>query len=86
MAHRDLFEQVKGFKNNNLRNVSTTLTSEDGQKFVETLRDGGYQVSRSGYSTGYVVDNQADITVSLVMDGLILGKYINYLIQIFISY
>lgn len=74
MAHCDLFEEVKGFKNNNLRSVSTTLTSGDGQKFVETLRDGGYQVSRSGYSTGYVVDNQADITVSLVMDGLILGK------------
>ncbi|KAG8199479.1 hypothetical protein JTE90_009327 [Oedothorax gibbosus] len=74
MAHSDLFREVRGFKNNDLRSVSTNLTAGDGQKFVETLMNGGYNIARSGHATGYVVDTKADITVSLIMDGLILGS------------
>lgn len=76
----DLLSQVKQFRPDNLKRVSTKVTASDGQQYVETLQDcGNYALTKSGLSHGYVIDNKADITVSLIVDGLILGEmlYIN---------
>lgn len=75
MQNRDLLSQVRQFCPDNLKKVSTTVTSNDGQQYVETLQNcGNYILKKSGYSHGYVIDNKTDITVSLIMDGLILGS------------
>ncbi|CAL1276220.1 unnamed protein product [Larinioides sclopetarius] len=75
MEQRSFLEQVRGFRNDSLKKVRTKVTAADGQQFIETLEDEGYSVfKQSVISTGYVVDNRADITVSLIMPGLILGS------------
>lgn len=76
MPYRDLFSQLREFKTDNLKRVSTKVTAGNGQQYVETLQDcGDYLLCKSGFSEGYVVDNRADITVALIVDGLILGNY-----------
>ncbi|XP_035229462.1 dual specificity protein phosphatase 19-like isoform X2 [Stegodyphus dumicola] len=75
MQPTDLLDQVRGFRSDRLKRVSTKVTAGDGQQYVETLQDSGkYTILKSGNSTGYVVDNKEDITVSLVVQGLILGS------------
>ncbi|GIX73777.1 dual specificity protein phosphatase 19 [Caerostris darwini] len=74
MEQQNFLEQVRRFRCENLKKVSTTVTAVDGQQFVETLKEGNYSISRSGLTSGYVIDNTADITVSLIMTGLILGS------------
>lgn len=78
MQNKDLLSQVRQFSSGNLKRVSTKVTTNDGSQYVETLQNcGNYIIQKSGITHGYVIDNKADITVSLIVDGLILGKYIS---------
>lgn len=76
MPNNDFLSQVQQFRTASLKRVSTKITKKDGQQYVETLLDsGGYSLQKSGFSEGYVIDHKADITVALIVDGLILGEY-----------
>lgn len=76
MQNSDLLSQVRQFRSNNLKRVTTRVTANDGQQYVETLQDSGnYSLKKSGFSSGYVIDNSTDITVSHILPGLILGKF-----------
>ncbi|XP_042894922.1 dual specificity protein phosphatase 19 isoform X2 [Parasteatoda tepidariorum] len=76
MENTDLLDQVRKFKLKGLKRVSTTVTSENGVRYTETLKDDGCYETLPEFSLnpGFVIDNSLDITVSLVLEGLILGS------------
>ncbi|GFQ93598.1 dual specificity protein phosphatase 19 [Trichonephila clavata] len=74
MEQRSFLEQLRKFRNDDLKKVTTRVTAADGRQFEETFKDGDYSLSRSGLSAGFVIDNRADITVALIVQGLILGS------------
>lgn len=73
-----LLDEIRDRRSKGLKKTETVVTTVNGLRFVESLRDSTQKLIKNENCLTYVIDNNPDLNIAKISDFLYLGLILNF--------